>query len=247
MTQPDPTRLDLTQMGILGKDLRIEFAEHYEEVWMQTIGDRTEALERGHEAMQRKLLEFRPDSERAQALTEALLLAPPADLAELLLEAERPQIESRLRRELPDPVIPRQDRAAGEKDDDFARRVAEHHEQCQQLAAARTKRLEEMLKARREELLALPQQDLVELARPRRIDIECWNAFARACDDWVLLRAVRRAQDHEQPYFTDIRQVQELHAAVKEQLRRAYRDLEPAQGAQLPKSSAPTPASASTI
>ena len=239
----EPTRLDLTQMGIWGRPVRIEFADHYEEVWIQTIGDRTEALERGHEAMQRKLLEFRAGSERAQALTEALLLAPPADLAELVLEAERPQIESRLRREMPDPVAPRQDRAAHESDEDFARRLAEHRLKCEELAGARPKRLEEMLQARRGELLALPQEDLAALARPRRVDIECWNAFARACDDWVLLRAVRRAEDHDQPYFTAVSQIQALHPAVKDQLRRAYRELEPPEGGELPKASAAIPAS----
>jgi len=245
MPQPDPKRMDLTQMGIWGKHVKIEFGDHYEEVWLQTIGDRTEALERGHEAMQRKLLEFRPGSERSQALIEALMLAPASDLADLVLEAERPQMDSRLRRQMPDPVTPRQDRAAEEKDEDFARRVAEHRQQCDELAAAREKHLEEMLRSRREELLALPRKDLVELARPPRIDIECWNAFARACDDWVLLRAARRAEDHDQPYFNNIAQVQHLHPAVKEQLRRAYRELEPPEGDALPKSSATTPASGS--
>ena len=246
MNETAPNRLDLTQMGIWGKEVRIEFGDHYEDICIQTIGDRTEALERGHEAMQRKLLEFHTGSERGEALTEALMLAPTSDLAELVLEGERPQIQSRLRREMPDPVTPRQDRAAAEKDEDFARRVAEHHQKCAELAAARAQRLEEMLPARREELLALPREELVALARPRRIDIECWNAFARTCDDWVLLRAVRHADDHQQPYFQDIREVQGLHPAVKDQLRLVYRELEPPEGDTLPKPSAATPASGST-
>ena len=92
----------------------------------------------------------------------------------------------------------------------------------------------------------MPREELVELARPRRINIECWNAFARTCDDWVVLRAVRRAEDHGQPYFDDIAEVQALHPAVKDQLRRAYRELEPAAGEALPKSSAACPSSDST-
>jgi hypothetical protein len=75
------------------------------------------------------------------------------------------------------------------------------------------------------------------------VDIECWNAFARTCDDWVLLRAVRRADDHDAAYFNDIAQVQALHPAVKEQLRRAYRELEQAEGDDLPKPSAAGPTS----
>ncbi len=246
MGEPDATRLDLRQIGVWGKQLRVALGGRYEEVWMHTIGDRTEALERGHEAMQRKLLEFRPGSDRAEAIGEALKLAPAADVAELVLGVERPQMEARVGRELPDPVAPRQDRTAAESNADFSQRVAEHQRRCQELSLERTKRVEEMLGARRRELLKMPREELVELARPRRIDIECWNAFARTCDDWVLLRAVRRAEDHGQPYFDDIAEVQALHPAVKDQLRRAYRELEPAAGEALPKSSAACPSSDST-
>jgi len=246
MVESDAKRLDLTQMGVWGKQLRVEFGDRYEEVWIQTIGDRTEAFERGHEAMQRKLLEFRADGERRRALAEALLLAPPSDLAEFVIEGERAEMQSRLRPKMPDPVEPRRDTAAGETSEQFAHRMAAHEDQCRRRAVERAARLEEVEKARREDLLALPQEELAELALPRRIDIECWNTFARTCDDWVLLRAVRRADDHEKPYFEKLPQVQELHPAVKEQLRRAYRELEPAQGETLPKSSAPTQDSDST-
>jgi hypothetical protein len=222
-------------MGVWGKLVRIEFGERYEEVWLQTIGDRTEALERGHEAMQRKLLEFRPGSERAEALKQALMLAPPEDVAELAVAAERSEIEGRIRRDLPEPVRPRQDRPAGESDEAFARRRAEHELRCREINLQRTAKLEEMLEARRRELMALPREELAEKAFPRRVDIECWNAFARTCDDWVLLRAVRRADNHEAAYFDDIAEVQALHPAVKEQVRTAYRELEPAEGDDLPK------------
>jgi hypothetical protein len=238
MSETSAKQMDLRAMGVWGKQVRIEFGDGYEEVWLQTIGDRTEALERGHEAMQRKLLEFRPGSERAEALKHALMLAPPEEVGELALAAERPQLESGLRRELPDPVRPRQDRAASETDEAFARRSAEHEARCAELAAQRAGRLEEALDARRRELLALPREELAEKAFPRRVDIECWNGFARTCDDWVLLRAVRRAGDYEQPYFNDIAEVQALHPAVKEQLRRAYREIEPSEGDELPKPSA---------
>jgi len=228
-------RIDLSQMGIWGKLVRVEFGGRHEEVWLQTLGDRTEAMERGHEAMQRKLLEFRPGSERAEALMEALMLAPASEVAELALAAERAPMEARLRREISDPVRPRQDRAAGEKDEDFARRMEEHRARCQELSEARTERLAEVVEARRAELLAMDRKELAELARPRRVDIECWNAFARTCDDWVLLRALRRADDQARPYFESIEQVQALHPAVKEQLRRPYRELESSQGESLPK------------
>ena len=235
--------MDLRQMGIWGTAVRVEFGDRYEEVWLQTIGDRTEALEHGHEAMQKKLLEFRPGSERAEALKQALILSPPTDVAELALGAERSEIEARVRRGTPDLVRPRQDRAAGETDDAFARRTAEHDTRCREIRLQREAKLDELLAARRHELLALPQEELAEKAFPRRVDVECWNAFARTCDDWVLRRAVRRADDHEQPYFTDIGEVQALHPTVKEQLRRAYRELEPAEGDDLPKSSAAGPTS----
>lgn len=233
-------RVDLRELGRWGRTVRIELAGRWEEVWLQTIGDRTEALERGHEAMQRKLLEFRAGGERAEALTEALLLAPAEDLAELALEAERPQLAARARREQPDPVRPRRDSAAGETEEAFSRRLADHQRCCEGLARTRQQRLDELARARRRELLALPKRELVALARPRRIDIECWNAFARTCDDWVLLRAVRRAEDHSQQYFSDLAEVQALHPEVKEQLRQAYRSLEPQGEEPLPKSSADT-------
>lgn len=247
MPESAPTRLDLTQMGVWGKQVRIEFGDRYEEVWIQTIGDRTEALERGHQAMQQKLLEFRPGTERFDATSEALKLAPLADVAEIVLRAERPAVEARVRRELRDPVTPRCDRAAGESAEDFARRMAAHQERCEELARERCRRLSALLDERREELLAMSREDLAQLARPHRIDVECWNAFARTCDDWVLLRAVRRADGRDRPYFGDIAQVQALHPEVKRQLRRAYRELEPAEGEALPKSSADAPSSASTI
>jgi hypothetical protein len=242
----EATRVSLTEMGLWGRRLTVQLGDQQEEVWMQIIGDRTEALERGHEAMQRKLLEFRPGSERGEALTEALMLAPQPDLIAMVLEAERSQMQSRLRREIPDPVTPRRDAAAGERPEDFARRAEEHRGRCAEQAEARAARLEQLLAARREELLARPREELVELARPRRIDVECWNAFARTCDDWVLLRAVRRAEDHEQPYFQQIAEVQALHPEVKEQLRRGYRELEHPEGDALPKFSAATPDSDST-
>ncbi|MGD0112476.1 MAG: hypothetical protein ABSD48_11490 [Armatimonadota bacterium] len=228
-------RVDLTQLGIWGQPVRVEFGGRYEDVWVQTLGDRTEAIERGHEAMQRKLLEFRPGSERLEVLTEALMLSPLADLVELALEGERPQMEARLRREMPDPVSPRQDVAAGEGEAEFARRVEEHRVRRQSLAEARAEKLQEGLDARRAELSAMERAELAQLARPRRIDAECWNAFALACDDWVLLRAVRRAEDHERQYFDSVEVVHALHPAVKEQLRRAYRALEPADTPSLPK------------
>ena len=231
-------RMDLRQMGVWGKPVRVEFADVHEEVWLQTIGDRTEALERGHEAMQRKLLEFRAGGERAEALRQALVLAPAGDAAELALAAERPEQKSRVHHELPEPVRPRQDRAAGESDEAFARRCVEHELRCREIELQREARLEEALEARRRELMALPREELAERAFPRRVDIECWNAFARSCDDWVLLRAVRRADDHERAYFDDIAEVQALRVEVKEQLRRAYRELEPAEADDLPKPSA---------
>jgi len=242
----DSTRVSLTEMGIWGRRLTVQLGDQHEEVWIQIIGDRTEALERGHEAMQRKLLDFRPGTERAEALTEALMLAPRPDLIAMVLEAERSQMDSRLRREIPDPVTPRRDAAAGERAEDFARRAEDHRGRCAAQAEARAARLEQLLAARREELLALPREELVELARPRRIDVECWNAFARTCDDWVLLRGVHRAEDHDQPYFQQIADVQALHPEVKEQLRRGYRELEPPEGDALPKASAATPDSDST-
>jgi hypothetical protein len=228
--------MDLTQMESWGRDFRVEFGGQCEEVWLQTIGDRTEALERGHEAMQRTLLEFRAGSERAEAMKQALLLAPVEEVQELALAAERPNLEARLQRELPDPVRPRQDRSAGETAAAFAQRMAGHEETCAQLRTQRAERLMEKLEARRSELRELPREELAELALPRRIDVECWQVFTRTADDWVLLRAVRRREDHEQPYFADISQVKQLHPAVKEQLRRAYRELEPPEGDELPKS-----------
>ena len=78
MAEAELRHLHLSEMGIWGKAVRIRFGGGYEDVWLQTIGDRSEAIERGQEAMQRKLLEFRPGGERAAALMEGLKLAPPA-------------------------------------------------------------------------------------------------------------------------------------------------------------------------
>ena len=246
MSERERRRVDLTQMGVWGKRVSVELGERYEEVWVQTIGDRTVALERGHEAMQKKLLEFRAGSERAEALTEALMLAPVEDVVELALAAERWRIEERVRRENPGPVRPRQDRAAKESDRDFARRATTHEERCREMAGERRARIDETVAARRDELKAMPRGELAELARPRRVDVECWNEFARVCDEWVLLRAVRRLDDRERQYFEDISEVRELHPAVKEQLRLAYRELEPGEGDELPKASALSRSSGST-
>jgi hypothetical protein len=235
MGEGECMRVELTEMGVWGKPVRVELAGRYEEVWLQTIGDRTEALERGHEAMQQKLLEFRPGSERAAALREALMLAPVGDVVELALAAERSRLEGEVNRERPEPVRPRRDRAAGESEAAFAARAAEHEHRCQEVELTRRARLEERLEERRRELRAMAREELAELARPRRIDIECWNEFARTCDDWVLLRAVRRVENHEEAYFADIAEVRGLHVVVKEQLRRAYRELEPEEGDELPK------------
>ncbi len=246
MAESRAERMDLRQMGIWGRQVTVQFGDRHEEVWLQTIGDRTEALERGHEAMQRKLVEFRLGGERSEAMTEALKLAPVQDVVDLVLRAERAQMEARAGREMPDPITPRRDRAAGETEEQFARRKAEHDERCRELARERAREAARRLEERREELLAVPREKLAELALPHRIDMECWNAFARTCDDWVLLRAVRCADDHDRPYFGAVAEVQALHSAVKEQLRSAYRELEPAEEEALPKSSAATPSSDST-
>jgi len=243
MADSERQKVDLTRMGVWGKAVRIELGSRYEDVWLQTIGDRTEALERGHEAMQRKLLEFRPGGERMEALREALSLAPVEDLIELALTTERHQVETRLRREIPDPVRPRRDRAVGESDEGFARRLAEYEEQCEDIERRRSEKLKEMMGRRREELAGMSRRELAELASPRRVDVECWNSFARTVDDWVLLRAVRKAGHHEEPYFQDVSEVRALHPVVKEQLRRAYRELEPDEGDEFPKGSAPCPSS----
>jgi hypothetical protein len=235
MIEGDLTRMDLRAMGLWGKAARIAFANGYEDVWVRTLADRTEALERGHEAMQRKLLEYRDGGERRQALHAALLLASTEELVSMALEAERVEREARVRRELPDPVAPRQDRTAGESDQDFATRVAAHGLECSRTDLKRRGVLENRREERRRELRALPKEQLAALAEPRRIDIECWNAFAQTCDDWVLLRAVRRVENCEEQYFSDLAEVRALHPQVKEQLRRAYRDLEPAEGDAFPK------------
>jgi hypothetical protein len=242
----EPRRVALTEMGVWGKAVRVELGGQFEEVWVQTVGDRSEAVERGHEAMQRKLLEFRAGGERDLALREALAISPSEDLIEMVLDGERSRLAARLRRELPDPVRPRRDTAAGETADHFGRRMHEYEEQGRQRAAERDRRLAQALASRRAELVGKPKAELVELARPRRVDVECWNAFARACDDWVLLRAVRRAEDHGQQYFPHIAQVHGLHAEVKEQLRAAYRELEPTEAEAFPKSSAGARTSGST-
>ncbi len=246
MDESRAEQVDLRQIAVWGGPVRVQLADRYEDVWIQTVADRTEALERGHEAMQRKLLEFRAGGERAAAITEALKLAPKSDVVQLVLDAERSGIEAEVRRELRDPVEPVQDRAARETDEEFARRKAAHEQRCQELSCERMERVDQRLDERKAELDVMPRDKLADLARPCRIDIECWNAFTRTCDDWVLLRAVRRADDHDQPYFADISEVRALHPIVKEQLRSAYRALDPTEADELPKSSAAAPTSAST-
>jgi len=225
----------LRAMGTWGKAVRVELAQGFEEVWVQTVADRTEALERGQEAVQGTLLAYREGGERREALREALLLTATEELVSLALEAERAGMEARLGREQPDPVAPRQDRAAGEREQEFARRVAAYEQEREQVTMARRAALTRQREERRNQLRALPREQLASLAEPRRIDVECWNAFAQACDDWVLLRAVRRAEAREEPYFASLAEMRALHPQVKEQLRRAYRELEPPEGEAFPK------------
>lgn len=244
MAEAELRHLHLSEMGIWGKAVRIRFGGGYEDVWLQTIGDRSEAIERGQEAMQRKLLEFRPGGERVAALMEGLKLAPPADLVGLVLEGERPRMQAQVYREMRDPIAPRRDRVAGEGRAAYEARATEHRRRREEVVEARQEQLAARVKARREALLALPREELAELALPRRIDVECWNAFAWSCDDWVLFRAVRRADDHAEQYFSEIAEVQGLRPEVKGQLRESYRELEAGQGDELPKCSAATPSSA---
>ena len=244
-------RLDLRALGTWLRKIRVELGDGYEEVLLCTLGDRSEVIERGHEAMQAKLLEYRAEGERRAALQEALLLSPSSDLAEMAAEAERAELLRRLEREQPDPVAPKRDLAAGESEEAFAGRLSRHETQCRALVAAREQLLKESLQRRRAELAALTKADLVELALPRRLDLECWQAFCNACDDWTLFRAVRRADDSSRPYFDDIEEARRLHPAVKEQLKQAYLDLDagaqagrssPEEG-ELPKCSSSSPSS----
>jgi hypothetical protein len=244
-------RLDLRALGTWSKQVRVEVGDGFEEVLLCTLGDRSEVIERGQEAMQQKLLEYRDGSERREALRQALLLLPAPDVADMAAEGERAAILHRLERERPDPVLPRRDLAAGESQEAFARRLASHEDQCRALSAAREQLLQQTLDGRRAELAELPKAELAELALPRRIDLECWQAFCNASDDWTLLRAVRRPDDSARPYFDDIDEVRRLHPAVKEQLKRAYLELDagaqtgPASPpeADLPNSSSSSPGS----
>lgn len=220
------TRLSLVQMGVWAKRVRIRLGAAYEDVVVQTIGDRTAALEHGHEAMQRMLLEFRADGERFAALTEALRLSPVEDIAGFVVEGEAGPMAERLARELPDPVEPRQDIAAGESDADFTARHQQWEATCRELTERRQERLQQRLRQRIGELCSGLREQLVELARARRIDVECWNAFQQACDDWVLYEGTRLAEDPARLYFSSVDDIRRLHPEVKAQLAAAYCDLE---------------------
>ena len=244
-------RLDLRALGAWSKKVRIELADGYDEVLLCTLGDRSEVIERGHEAMQQKLLEYRAGGERRAALREAMLLSPASDLAEMAADGERAELLRRLERQQPEPVAPRRDLAAAETEQAFAQRLADHEARCQALAEARARSLEEAVEKRRAELVLLPKEELVELALPRRLDLECWQIFCRACDDWALFRAVRQADDSSLPYFDKIQEVRGLHPSVKEQLKRAYLELDAgaeagadlATGDSLPNFSSSSPSS----
>lgn len=234
-------RMSLAQMGLWRKAVRVQFGAAYEDVMVQTIGDRTTALEYGHEAMQRKLLEYRVEGERFAALSEALRFTPTEELAAFVADGEKPDLLERLARERPDPIEPRRDLAAGETAADFAARHQAWLEECAQSQLRREEEVERRLRQRIAELCARPKEELIAPARARRIDIECWNAFHQASDDWVLFEATRRAEDPAQLYFTGVEEVRRLHPEVRAQLAAAYRELEtPAVGvdqaeADLPK------------
>jgi hypothetical protein len=219
-------RRSLMEMGVWAKRVRIRLGSTYEDVVVQTIGDRTAALEHGHEAMQRMLLEFRADGERFAALTEALRLSPVEDVAAFVAEGEAGALAERLAREMPDPVEPRQDVTAGENTSDFAERHRQWESQCQELQGRRQEQLQQRLRQRVGELCSAPKEHVIELARARRIDVECWNAFQQACDDWVLYEGTRLADDPARLYFSSVDEVQRLHPEVRAQLAAAYRELE---------------------
>jgi len=233
-TECGQVRLSLAQMGMWRRPVRVRLGNAYEDVVLQTIGDRTAALEYGHEAMQRKLLEYRADGERFAALTEALRLTATEDVAAFVAEGEKAAMMERLMREMAEPVEPRRDLAAGESEEDFAARRQEWQRDCQQLRLRREEELKRRLRGRIEGLCALPKDELIGLARARRIDIECWNAFHQASDDWVLFEATRRAEEPSQLYFSAVEEVRRLHPEVKAQLAKAYREVEAAE-ADFPK------------
>jgi hypothetical protein len=225
-------RLNLMQMGVWAKRVRVKLGNAYEDVVVQTIGDRTAVLEAGHEAMQKKLLEFRADGERYAALTEALRLSSAEELAGFVVEGERRAIAERVAREMRPAVEPRRDMGAGESESDFAIRHGEWEAQCTQLQNEREAELARRVQERYKELCLWPKEQLVEQARARRIDAECWNAFRAASDDYVILEATRLAEDAGRLYFADIEEVRRLHPEVKLQLAKVYRELETAAGGE---------------
>jgi hypothetical protein len=231
-------------MGVWSKPVRVRFGPAYEEVVVQTIGDRTAALEYGHEAMQKRLLEFRAEGERFAALTEALRLMPIEDAAAFVVEGEKEMMAERLMKERPDGVEPRRDYAAGETEEAFAARCQEWEKECEGRRIQREEELKERIRRRMDDLCALPKDEVICLARARRIDIECWNAFHQASDDWVLFEATRPAEDSSRLYFSDVEEVRGLHPEVKAQLAAAYRELErPAVGMRAAEAEEDSPAS----
>ncbi len=211
--------VDLAALGRWEAEREIVYAGQTVKVWIRTLGSKWGLWQAGADARRRALARIERDPEAKEAYLANLLYVEPEDMVDRLLERERPRVQERVLRGMPDPLC---NRDPDETDDAWDTRLEEHEERCKERAGERVAETDRLLGARRAELETLDMRALADLCLPLELEAASALEAQRAVEAQILYEGVFRADDHAQRQFRSPAEALGLHDEVRRLLLEAY-------------------------
>ena len=213
------TPVDLAALGRWESEREIVYAGQTVKVWIRTLGSKWGLWQAGAEARRRALAAIERDPEAKESYLANLLYVEREDMVERLLERERPRLEERVLRGMPDPLCNRQ---PDETDDAWDQRLEEHEKRCEDRAGERLVEVDRLLAVRRAEFESLNPQSLAALCLPLELEAAAALEAQRAIEAQILYEGVFRADAHDQRQFRSPAEALGLHDEVRRLLLDAY-------------------------
>jgi hypothetical protein len=218
-----------------GEEIPLEGGER---VHVRPVPDRFEILQRAIEARDRAAGSLRLDEQRLagrRALIEANVKQDREAAVEQTLAVRARKILPdgsiaerfawQADRQLPDPPAPQgPDAQAGESEDQFDRRKAEHDAQCERLASERSALADGLREEERQRLAQLPESEMVELLLAEEVRAAGAEAFAQEYEVWTVYRAAMKPGG-EEPYFAGADEVRALPARIRGRIFEKHEEL----------------------
>ncbi len=211
--------VDLAALGRWEAEREIVYAGQTVKVWIRTLGSKWGLWQAGADARRRALARIERDPEAKEAYLANLLYVEPEDMVDRLLERERPRVQERVLRGMPDPLC---NRDPDETDDAWDKRLEEHEGRCKERAGERVAEVERLLAVHRAEFDAVEVHTLAELCLPLELEAASALEAQRAVEAQILYEGVFRADDHDQRQFRSPAEALGLHDEVRRLLLEAY-------------------------